>query len=69
MTRSNGEGDNLRDFRTIPNPHLGYLAVDVHPNAYGHALISRFLTGHLTDGTIPALRTTAQPQAGMEQHR
>ena len=36
--------DILPDFRTVPNPQLGYLALDGHPNAYGHAMIARFLT-------------------------
>ncbi len=61
--------DILSDFRTIPNPHLGYFGVDVHPNAYGHAMISKFLTRRLTDGAIPALQATVQLDAGLEPNK
>ena len=70
IIESNGETyfDILPDFQTIPNPHLAYFAVDVHPNHQGQALISEFLVRHLTDGTIPALRATAAKQAGLERN-
>jgi hypothetical protein len=61
--------DILPDFRTTPNAHLGYFAVDVHPNAYGHALISKFLSRHLTDGAIPALQAAAPMHAGLDQNK
>jgi hypothetical protein len=57
--------DILPDFRTVPNPQLGYLALDGHPNAYGHALIARFLSSKLAGVMVPALSAGAQPQAGL----
>jgi hypothetical protein len=59
--------DILPDFRTIPDPQLGYYAIDGHPNPRGHAMITRFLTKALTDGSVPALSAAARPQAGSEQ--
>jgi hypothetical protein len=58
--------DILPEFRTIPNPQLGYFTLDGHPNAFGHAMIARFLTDKLADVTIPALSAAAKPQAGLQ---
>lgn len=48
--------DILPDFRGIPNPERGYLPVDGHPNAQGHAMLSELLARALTNGTVPALK-------------
>jgi hypothetical protein len=61
--------DILPDYRNIPNAEQGFLPVDGHPNAGGHATITRLLARRLTDGSIPALRITTQPQAGLEQNK
>jgi len=58
--------DILPQFRTVPNPQLGYFALDGHPNALGHALIARFLTNKLADAVIPPLSATAKPQAELQ---
>jgi hypothetical protein len=58
--------DILPEFRTVPNPQLGYFALDGHPNPLGHAMIARFLTNKLADAAIPALSTTAKPQAELQ---
>ena len=44
--------DILPEFRTVPNPQLGYFALDGHPNAYGHAMIARFLSRKLAGVTV-----------------
>jgi hypothetical protein len=61
--------DILGDFRTVPNPEKYYFPVDGHPNADGHAAISRFLAMGLTGGAIPALRAAAEQQAGLEPRK
>jgi hypothetical protein len=61
--------DILPDFRTIPNPQLGYFAVDVHPNADGHRIISGLLAKALTSGAVPALRAAPQPQSLLDKGR
>lgn len=61
--------DILPDYRMVPNPQLGYFAIDGHPNADGHATITMLLAKRLTEGSIPALRATAQLQAGLEQNK
>jgi hypothetical protein len=48
--------DILPDFRSIPNPERGYLPVDGHPDAQGHAMLSAVLAKELTSGAVPALR-------------
>jgi hypothetical protein len=58
--------DILPEFRTVPNPQLGYYAIDGHPNAYGHAMIARFLTNKLAGLTIPAMSVAAQPEAELQ---
>jgi hypothetical protein len=61
--------DILPDFRDIPNPEQGYFPVDGHPNAGGHAIVSRLLAKELTSGVIPALRVTTQPRTAPERGR
>jgi hypothetical protein len=58
--------DILPDFRTIPNPQLGYFAIDGHPNANGNATIARFLSEKLLGGAIPGLTASAPQRAGLE---
>ncbi len=58
--------DILPEFRTIPNPQLGYFALDGHPNAFGQTMIARFLTNKLADVAIPALSAAVKPQAGLQ---
>lgn len=48
--------DILPDFRRIPNPEKYYMAIDGHPTAKGHALISNMLARELTSGAVPALK-------------
>jgi hypothetical protein len=54
--------DILPDYRNIANPEQGYFPVDGHPNADGHATISKLLAKKLTSGAVPALRVTTMPQ-------
>ncbi len=54
--------DILPDIRTIPNPEQYYLPVDGHPDAQGHAMISRLLAKELTGGAVPALRAASTTQ-------
>jgi hypothetical protein len=61
--------DILRDFRNIPNSEQFYFPVDSHPDARGHAIISELLARELTNGSVPALKITGQPQAVLEQGR
>jgi hypothetical protein len=58
--------DILPEYRTIPNPQLGYFALDGHPNGFGHAMIAEFLTNKLADAALPALSAAAKPQAGLQ---
>lgn len=58
--------DILPDFRTIPDPQLGYYAIDSHPNPNGHLTITGFLARALTDGSVPALKAAAQSRAALE---
>jgi hypothetical protein len=55
--------DILPGYRGIPNPEQGYFPKDGHPNAEGHATISRFIARELTSGAVPALRADSGPQA------
>jgi hypothetical protein len=60
--------DILPEFRTISNPQLGYFALDGHPNAFGYAMITKFLTNKLAGITIPTLnKAAAQPPAESKQ--
>jgi hypothetical protein len=61
--------DILPEFRTVPNPQRGYFALDGHPNAFGHAMIARFLTDTLADVTIPALSAADKPQAELQRRQ
>jgi hypothetical protein len=61
--------DILPDYRAVPNPQRGYFAIDGHPNADGHATITRLLAKGLTAGSIPALRISAQRQTELEQNK
>ena len=59
--------DILPEFRTVSNPQLGYFALDGHPNAFGYAMIAKFLTNKLAGIPIALQHTAAQPQAGSKQ--
>jgi hypothetical protein len=52
--------DILSDYRGVPAPEQGYFAVDGHPNAQGHALMSMFLAKELTNGGVPALKAASR---------
>jgi hypothetical protein len=61
--------DILSGYRGIPNPEQYYFPVDGHPDANGHAIISRLIANALTSGAVPALsqsasalRASVQPQ-------
>jgi hypothetical protein len=54
--------DILPDYRLVPNPERHYFPVDGHPDAEGHAMISRFLAKELSNGGVPAIKVAAQPQ-------
>jgi hypothetical protein len=53
--------DILPDFRNIPDAGQYFYPVDTHPDARGNAIISAFLTKALTNGSVPALKTPANP--------
>jgi hypothetical protein len=55
--------DILRDYRTVPDPEKDYFAVDGHPNADGHAILSKLLAKELTNGEVPALNPASSPLA------
>lgn len=59
--------DILPGYRTIANAEQYYFPVDGHPDARGHAIISRLLARELTRGAIPALRTVVPPQFAQGQ--
>ncbi len=61
--------DILPDFRSIPNPEQYYFPVDGHPYASGHAIFARLIADKLTNGAIPALKTSTQPDVALEQSR
>jgi hypothetical protein len=54
--------DIVPGYRGIPNPEQGYFPKDGHPNANGHATISRLIARELTSGAVPALRAVSGPQ-------
>jgi hypothetical protein len=54
-------------FRHIPNAEQYYLPVDGHPDANGHAIISKLLAKELTGGAVPALKAEARSQDTQEQ--
>jgi hypothetical protein len=55
--------DILPDYRDIADPEQGFLPIDGHPNALGHATITRFLTEELMNSTVPKLGAPTQPAA------
>jgi lysophospholipase L1-like esterase len=61
--------DILPNYRLVPNPERDYFPVDGHPNADGHAIISRFLAKELSSGAVPALRAAGQFQNDTAQGR
>jgi hypothetical protein len=56
--------DILPEFRSTPNPQLGYFAIDGHPNANGQAMIAGFLTDKLASVPLPEASARVEPQAG-----
>ena len=54
--------DIFPGFRTISNPGQYFLPVDGHPNAGGHAIISRLLADGLSTGAVTALKATLSRQ-------
>jgi hypothetical protein len=54
--------DIFPGFRTISSPGQYFIPVDGHPNAGGHAIISRLLADGLSGGAVSALRATSPPQ-------
>jgi hypothetical protein len=56
--------DILPEFRSTPNPHRGYFAIDGHPNAYGQAMIARFLTDKLASVPLPEASAQLEPKPG-----
>lgn len=59
--------DILSDFRDVPNPELHFFPILNHPDADGHAIISRLLAKELTSGSIPALKPGTQMQIAPEK--
>jgi hypothetical protein len=55
--------DILPGYRGIPSPEQGYFPKDGHPNAQGHATISRLIARELTSGAVPVLGVDSAPQA------
>jgi hypothetical protein len=53
--------DMLRYYRRIPGAERNYFPVDGHPNAEGHAIISRLLAKELTRGEVPELKASTLP--------
>jgi len=61
--------DILPAFRNIPNSEQGFFALEGHPNAQGHAMISTLLAAELTNGPAPAIGVTAPHNSVLEQGR
>jgi hypothetical protein len=57
--------DILPEYRTVPNPQLGYFAIDGHPNVYGNAMIAGFLVDKIASFINPGKSAAVQPQAGL----
>jgi hypothetical protein len=58
--------DILPDYRGIPGPERAYFPLDGHPDADGHAIISRFLAKELTSGAVPELKASTPPDIAMK---
>jgi len=58
--------DILSGYRSIPSPERDYFPVDGHPDADGHAIISRFLVKELTSGAVPELKASTPPNIATE---
>jgi hypothetical protein len=58
--------DILPDLRAVPHAEQGYLPVDGHPNADGHALLTKLLAKELTSGAVPALRAAKPTQTAFQ---
>ena len=58
--------DILPDYRGVAGPERHYFPIDGHPDADGHAIVSRFLAKELTSGAVPALKVTEPPVAALE---
>jgi hypothetical protein len=61
--------DILPDYRDVPSPERDYFPMDGHPDADGHAIISRFLAKELTSGAVPELKRLTQPEIAMQPGR
>jgi hypothetical protein len=59
--------DILPEYRSVPDPQLGYFPIDGHPNAHGQALIARFLTNKLAG--LPVLDAAATSQGALPQRQ
>jgi hypothetical protein len=59
--------DILPFFRALPNPQSDYFPIDGHPNAAGHATISRLLAAGLGNDAIPGLSFPAKPDVQLKQ--
>jgi hypothetical protein len=57
--------DIFPDFRGVANPQEHYMPVDGHPDAQGHAMISKLIARELTGGQIPTLRAVVVPDAAL----
>ena len=58
--------DILPDYKGISDPEQHYFPIDGHPDAGGHAIISRLLAKGLTNGAVPALKTPPPPEIARE---
>jgi len=58
--------DILGDYHRIPSPERDYFPVDGHPDADGHAIITRFLAKELTSGLVPELKASTPADIALE---
>jgi hypothetical protein len=61
--------DILSQFRAIHNPEQHFYPIDGHPDADGHAILTRFLAKELTGGAVPELRAGVQSGDALGQVR